>query len=79
MRRKCLYFQDAIPISSLLSRLNLLAAGNAVSRVSPEIISRSRSALDESKNTKSKLLCGAGIVDGVDARRAIESEQKEFL
>jgi triosephosphate isomerase (TIM) len=50
----------------------LIGTGNAVSKVSPEIISRSRSALDGSMIAKSKLLCGAGIVDGNDARRAIE-------
>jgi triosephosphate isomerase len=52
----------------------LIGSGNAVSKVSPEIISRSKSVLIKSKpaNSKTRLLCGAGIVDREDARRAVE-------
>lgn len=52
----------------------LIGSGKAVSRVSPEIISRSRAALDNSKGelSKTKLLCGAGIVEDVDASKAVE-------
>jgi triosephosphate isomerase (TIM) len=52
----------------------LIGTGNAVSKASPGIITKSRTALDKSKarSSKTKLLCGAGIVDGPDAMKAIE-------
>ncbi|MHB1867560.1 MAG: triose-phosphate isomerase [Nitrososphaerales archaeon] len=52
----------------------LIGSGRAVSKASPEIITRSKSALEKSKgpNSKTRLLCGAGIVDRDDARMAIE-------
>ncbi|MGI0090958.1 MAG: triose-phosphate isomerase, partial [Nitrososphaerales archaeon] len=52
----------------------LIGSGIAVSKVRPEIISNSQGALERSKPTgsKTKLLCGAGIVDETDARHAIE-------
>lgn len=52
----------------------LIGTGRAVSNYSPAIIARSRDALESmrSQNSKTKLLCGAGIVNGQDARRAIE-------
>ena len=52
----------------------LIGTGKAVSSVSPRIISDSRAALNGSNvpDMKTKLLCGAGIVDAEDAIRAIE-------
>ena len=52
----------------------LIGSGNAVSRARPEIISDSRDALKRAqpKGSKTVLLCGAGIVDHVDAQKAIE-------
>lgn len=52
----------------------LIGTGRAVSTVSPMIITKSKIALDRARveKSKTKLLCGAGIVEGTDAERAIE-------
>ncbi len=52
----------------------LIGSGNAVSKASPEIIMRSRSALEAHRisGSETNLLCGAGIVSGDDAQKAIE-------
>jgi triosephosphate isomerase (TIM) len=52
----------------------LIGTGRAVSKVSPQIITRSKDALKEAgpPGSKTKLLCGAGIVSGVDAQKAVE-------
>ncbi len=53
---------------------DLIGSGKAVSKVRPEVIMGSRSALDRNRvpNSTTKLLCGAGIVDGIDARLSVE-------
>jgi triosephosphate isomerase (TIM) len=52
----------------------LIGSGNAVSKVRPDVIIESRKVMEEFRptNAATKLLCGAGIVDEVDARTAIE-------
>ncbi|MGI0086046.1 MAG: triose-phosphate isomerase [Nitrososphaerales archaeon] len=52
----------------------LIGSGNAVSKARPEIISNSSDALRKSvpHGSKTVLLCGAGIIDPVDAQRAVE-------
>ena len=52
----------------------LIGSGNAVSKASPEVILRSKSALSASKlpAARTLLLCGAGIVNGADAEKAVE-------
>ena len=53
---------------------DLIGSGKAVSKERPGIITGSRSALEANRlpNSSTKLLCGAGIVEGVDARLAVE-------
>lgn len=53
---------------------DLIGSGKAVSKERPGIITGSRSALEENRppGSSTKLLCGAGIVEGVDARLAVE-------
>lgn len=52
----------------------LIGTGNAVSKSKPAVISESYSMLVRAKRrgSRTRLLCGAGIVNGVDARSAIE-------
>jgi triosephosphate isomerase len=52
----------------------LIGSGMAVSKVKPEIIIGSRNALEKARpaGSSTRLLCGAGIVGGVDARMSIE-------
>jgi triosephosphate isomerase (TIM) len=52
----------------------LIGSGKAVSKERPEIIQGSRSALEKNRLSYSftKLLCGAGIADGIDARTSVE-------
>jgi triosephosphate isomerase (TIM) len=52
----------------------LIGSGKAVSKVKPEIVTSSRAALDNNRppGSSTKLLCGAGIVDGIDARLSTE-------
>lgn len=52
----------------------LIGSGKAVSSTRPKIIADSKSALDENKliGSRTRLLCGAGIVESFDAKRAIE-------
>lgn len=49
----------------------LIGSGRAVSKEKPELIARAASVLKDTKS-KSKLLCGAGIVSGADVAKAIE-------
>lgn len=53
---------------------DLIGSGKAVSKERPEIILESKKALDESKSSESqtRLLCGAGIADGIDAKLSVE-------
>ena len=53
---------------------DLIGSGKAVSKERPEIIMESRESLVRGRpaGSQTKLLCGAGIVDGIDARRSIE-------
>jgi triosephosphate isomerase (TIM) len=52
----------------------LIGSGNAVSKARPEVIVNSKRALEESRpaNSKTRLLCGAGIVEELDAKIAVE-------
>jgi len=53
----------------------LIGSGKAVSKTRPDLIVDSRRNLDSAisrLNSKTKLLCGAGIVDPIDATRAVE-------
>ncbi len=52
----------------------LIGSGKAVSKEKPEIIQGSLAALEGNRLSYSftKLLCGAGIVDGIDARASVE-------
>ncbi len=52
----------------------LIGSGHAVSKERPELISDSKSALDRAleKEQTTRLLCGAGIVDATDVKRAVE-------
>jgi triosephosphate isomerase (TIM) len=60
---------------------DLIGSGMAVSKVRPDVITSSRRSLDDNKpsNSNTKLLCGAGIVEGVDARLAIEMGAEGIL
>lgn len=53
---------------------DLIGSGKAVSKVRPEAITGSKRALDQGMrhDYPTKLLCGAGIVEGIDARLAVE-------
>ncbi|MDG6996517.1 MAG: triose-phosphate isomerase [Nitrososphaerota archaeon] len=52
----------------------LIGTGNAVSKSRPEVISESYWSLVRAKRrgSRTRLLCGAGIVNGTDAKSAIE-------
>jgi len=52
----------------------LIGSGRAVSRASPDIITRSKSALEKSKgpDSNTRLLCGAGIINRDDACMAVK-------
>lgn len=52
----------------------LIGSGRAVSKERPELISDSKTALHAAfaKGQTTELLCGAGIVDRIDVRRAVE-------
>ncbi len=52
----------------------LIGSGKAVSKVKPEIIESSLTTLNQNRpsGSSTKLLCGAGIVEGIDARRSVE-------
>ena len=52
----------------------LIGSGRAVSNTRPKVIIDSKSALGKAKpkGSRTKLLCGAGIVERLDAKRAIE-------
>jgi len=54
----------------------LIGSGKAVSQERPELISNAAKAI---KSSKSKLLCGAGIVSGQDVKKAIELGSKGIL
>ncbi len=60
---------------------DLIGSGKAVSKVRPDIITNSRRSLEENKapDSVTKLLCGAGIVNGIDARLAIEMGAEGIL
>ena len=59
----------------------LIGSGHAVSKEKPELISDSKSALDKvlTKGQTTVLLCGAGIVDATDVKRAVELGSKGIL
>lgn len=52
----------------------LIGSGIAVSKARPEIILSSKISLDRAmkSGSKTRLLCGAGIVDQLDVRKAVE-------
>lgn len=54
----------------------LIGSGKAVSQEKPELITNAAKAL---KTSKTKLLCGAGIVSGQDVKKAIELGSKGIL
>lgn len=54
----------------------LIGSGKAVSQERPELIMNAAKAV---KQSKSKLLCGAGIVSGQDVKKAIELGSKGIL
>ena len=49
----------------------LIGSGKAISKQRPELITRAASILKDTKS-RSKLLCGAGIVSGADVAKAVE-------
>lgn len=53
---------------------DLIGSGKAVSKERPEIIMDSKKSLERGRpaGSQTRLLCGAGIVDGADARRSVE-------
>lgn len=59
----------------------LIGTGKAVSKASPAIITRSRDALlkSKSKESRTRLLCGAGIVTGDDAKTAVKLGSEGIL
>jgi triosephosphate isomerase len=67
-------FSKLSPTFIAIEPPELIGSGVAVSKVRPELIKNSKRALDDSKPKKSltKLLCGAGIVDEIDAKMAVE-------
>ena len=52
----------------------LIGSGIAVSKARPELIQNSKTALEQSKprGSATKLICGAGIVEEIDAKLAVE-------
>ena len=56
----------------------LIGTGKAVSKVRPEIITRSATAVKQAKNS-TKLLCGAGIVSGEDVAKAMQLGARGIL
>src|SRR5579875_70868 len=69
-------FAGACPDYVAIEPPELIGSGVAISKARPELITDSRAALDraisESGNKNVRLLCGAGIVDPVDAERSVE-------
>ena len=60
----------------------LIGSGRAVSKTRPELIVDSRKQLDavvDRLKSKTKLLCGAGIIDPIDATKAIELGSEGIL
>ncbi|HET9009642.1 MAG TPA: triose-phosphate isomerase [Nitrosarchaeum sp.] len=56
----------------------LIGSGKAISKERPELITKSVDAVN-STNSKTKLLCGAGIVSGQDVSKALELGSKGIL
>jgi triosephosphate isomerase len=56
----------------------LIGSGKAISTERPELITKAVTVINNSKN-KTKLLCGAGIVSGKDASKAVELGSKGIL
>jgi triosephosphate isomerase len=56
----------------------LIGSGKAISKERPELITKSVDAVN-STNSKTRLLCGAGIVSGQDVSRALELGSKGIL
>ena len=56
----------------------LIGSGRAVSKERPSLITNAVKAVQSSKR-KTKLLCGAGIVSGVDVEKAIQLGSKGIL
>ena len=67
-------FSEFSPDFIAIEPPELIGTGVAVSKARPELIRDSRKMLESSKPRDSftKLICGAGIVDGNDARSAVE-------
>jgi triosephosphate isomerase (TIM) len=68
------YFAALAPSFIAVEPPELIGTGIAVSSARPELISNSKKSLVTSapEGADTKLLCGAGIVDGKDAARAVE-------
>jgi len=56
----------------------LIGSGKAISNERPELITKAVDAIN-SENSKTKLLCGAGIISGKDVKRALELGSKGIL
>ena len=56
----------------------LIGSGKAISNEKPELITGAVAAI-RAANTKTKLLCGAGIISGQDVKKAIELGSKGIL
>jgi triosephosphate isomerase len=69
--------REAVSLAALSPRYlaiepaELIGSGVAVSKVRPELVSKTVSALRKARY-KGKILCGAGIVSGEDVARAVE-------
>ncbi|MEM4393017.1 MAG: triose-phosphate isomerase, partial [Candidatus Nitrosocaldus sp.] len=57
----------------------LIGTGNAVSKSKPEVITRSVERANSLGLKRSKVICGAGIVDGRDAMAAIRLGSRGVL
>jgi triosephosphate isomerase len=78
--KTCLCARDSKEVASLASLRTeylaveppaLIGSGIAVSKAKPGLVARSVS-LARSSGYRGKVLCGAGIVEGADVRRAVE-------
>ncbi|MGQ9780819.1 MAG: triose-phosphate isomerase [Nitrososphaeria archaeon] len=69
--RKTKIFAKMNPDAVAVEPPELIGSGIAVSKARPEVVTDSLKAVT-STGSKSKLICGAGIVTGEDVRKAIE-------
>ncbi|MGB9727246.1 MAG: triose-phosphate isomerase [Nitrososphaeria archaeon] len=69
--KKTKVFAEMEPDAVAVEPPELIGSGVAVSKARPEVITDSVNAV-KSVGSKSRLICGAGIVSGEDVRRALE-------